>query len=161
MDSKKLLLIDTGPIRELIAYKAVFTLRFQQLRSDLKFVSEKVSYARFGKYVASFQKKGTTASVVAELNRWVRKTDPSGRKRIWSLIYDEFRDMGMEEQLVKLLDMPLDLVARCGPTDVSLLKLAQQQIDSDPVVLTIDQGLVSECWRAKIRTMHIQEILAN
>ena len=161
MDRRKLLLIDTGPLRELITFQAVFHLGFQQLRNELRFVSVKLAYEAFSHYIGTFQTKSTTASVVAELHSWVRETAPPGRKDIWSLIYDEFRGMGMEEHLVKLLDMPVDLVARCGPTDVSLLKLAQRQIDSDPVILTIDRELRSECLNAKIRAVQIHEIVGR
>jgi rRNA-processing protein FCF1 len=145
----------------LINFQAVFTLGFKSLREQLRFVSEKLPYEELGRYIGSFQNKSTTSSVILELDHWVRKTDRSGRMRIWSLIYEEFQRMGMAEQTVKLLDMPLDLVARCGPTDVGLLTLAQQQSVLDPVVLTIDQELRSECLRAEIRAVDIHEIIGR
>jgi hypothetical protein len=161
MNRRKLLLIDTGPLRELITFRAVFNLGFERLRKDLLFVSDVLSYETFGQYIGSFQTKSTTASVIVELDRWIRKTHSAGREQIWSLIYDEFRGMRMEEQIVKLLDMPMELVTRCGPTDVSLLTLALQQFDSEPVVLTIDRELVSECSNARIHTIQIQEIIGR
>jgi len=161
MDRRKLLLVDTGPLRELITFSAVFDLGFQSLRNQLHFISEKYSYEMFGHYIGSFQRKSTTAAVVVELDRWIRETHPAGREQIWALVYEEFDRMGMDEQMVRLLDMPLNLVARCGPADTSLLTLARQQADSDPVVLTIDRELWSECLNAQIRTKRINEILGR
>ena len=66
--------------------------------------------------------------------------------------------MDMAEEMVKLLDMSQDLVAQYGPTDASLLTLAQKHFDVDPVILTIDHDLCSECWNNKIRAVQIYEI---
>jgi hypothetical protein len=161
MDGKKLLLIDTGPLRELINFQVVFTLGFDALRRHLQIVTERLPYERLGQYIGSFQNKSTTPSVILELDHWVRKTDRSGRKQIWSLIYSEFQRMGMAEQTVKLLDMPVDLVARCGPTDVGLLTLAQQQFASNPVVLTIDRELRTECFNANIRVVQMHDVIGR
>jgi len=98
---------------------------------------------------------------VVELDRWIRETHPARREQIWALVYEEFDRMGMDEQMVRLLEMPLNLVARYGPADISLLTLARQQADSDPVVLTIDRELWSECLNAQIRTKRINEILGR
>jgi rRNA-processing protein FCF1 len=161
MDRRKLLLIDTGPLRELITFMAVFGLGFQSLQNEIEFLFENLLFERFGHYIGSFQQKSTTSSVIVELYHWIRETNRSGRKQIWSLVYDEFARMGMEERSVKLLDMPMDMVARCGPADISLLTLAHQQVDSDPVVLTMDRELRSECLNAKIRVVHIHDILGR
>jgi len=158
MDRRNLLLMDTGPLWELVTYRAVFDLRFQRLRPRLQFVSTQLSYENLGRYIQSFQTKSTSSSVIVELPYRVRGTEPAGQERIWSLIYEEFRGMGMKEQAVSLLDMPIRLVGRYGPTDVSLLSLAQQQIESEPVVLTIDSELRSECLNAGIRAVQIHEI---
>src|SRR5579862_541991 len=118
-----LLLLDTGPIRELVKYQVVHTLGFEKLRRDLEFFLDSSAFDRFGRFLAPFRQKVTTTSVIVELYHWVRKTDPPGRARIWSLIYDEFTRMGIKEHTVKLLEMRTEIVARCGPTDCSLLHL--------------------------------------
>lgn len=159
MERRNLLLIDNGPLRELIHFQAVFTLNFSNLHKGLSFVSEKLPYDKLSSFIGSFQRKITTPYVILELGHWVRETKHAGRERIWSLVYEELQRMGLAEQMIKLLDMPRELVARYGPTDVSLLRLAQKYVNSDPVVLTIDQELWSECWKANIRAVHIHEII--
>jgi len=159
MDRRNLLLIDNGPLQELIHFQTVFTLGFYGLHKDLKFISERPPYDKLSNFIGSFQNKSTSSYVLLELGHWVRKTHRAGIKQIWSLIYDELQRMGMAEETVKLLDMPQELVARYGPTDVSLLTIAQQHLDLDPVVLTIDQDLSAECWNRNIRAIQIYQII--
>jgi hypothetical protein len=161
MERKKLILLDTGPLRELITYQAVFRLRFRNLRKELQFIRESIPYEMLAAYLRSFQNVSTTPSVIAELGRWIQKTGASGQERLWSLVYDELRALGLEEQMVKLLDMPRELVARCGPADVSLLTLAREQLASEPVVLTIDWQLYAEGLNAQVRAVQIQEIIGQ
>jgi hypothetical protein len=68
------------------------------------------------------------------------------------LVYEEFRNMSMDEDVVRLLDMQPDFVARYGPTDVSLIEMARQNVDQKPVILTLDSQLHAECIRAQIRS---------
>ena len=80
----RLLVLDTGPIRELVLFHAVHEFRFERLRRELTFITHHLEYAQCGRFIASFQRKVTTASVVAELHSWIRDTDPAGRARLWN-----------------------------------------------------------------------------
>ncbi|HWZ43152.1 MAG TPA: hypothetical protein VNW97_06730 [Candidatus Saccharimonadales bacterium] len=159
--SGQIVVLDTGPIRELITYRAVHDLGFASLRAQLQFFSAPSAYSKFTKFLSSYRRKVTSPSVVVELYHWIRKTDRTGHNRLWSLVHDEFKGMGMEEDLVTLLEMPLDLVARCGPADISLLILAQRHLPSQPMVVTIEAELAAECFRARINAIQIQEILTQ
>ena len=82
---------------------------------------------------------------------------------MWSLVYDEFVRMGLDEQSIKLLDMKndLNLVARCGPADISLLSLAKRHASSDPLLVTIDRELAVECSRSGVRARRVEDILRS
>src|SRR6266404_6942566 len=121
-----LLILDTGPIRELVLFHAVDQYRFEGLRGELRFIRDRRSYLRCAKFIASFRGKTTSASVVAELNSWIRKTDATGQTKLWNRVYEEFWSMGLDEEVVRLVDMELDFVARFGPVDVSLFELARR-----------------------------------
>jgi len=60
--------------------------------------------------------------------------------------------MGMNEEVIKLLDMPIDVVAGHGPVDASLLELAKRHLNRNPVILTLDSHLHAECLKAQIRS---------
>lgn len=155
---RELLILDTGPIRELVSFHAVAQFKWERLRSDVRILKDVDSYKRCGQFIAAFRRKTTSASVVAELNYWIRNTDREGPGRLWSRVYEEFREMGMDEEVVRLLQMSIDLVARFGPVDVSLIELARLHAKHRPVVLTMDADLYGECARAGIPVTHIQEV---
>lgn len=157
----ELLILDTGPIRELVLFHAVDRFGFERLRNDLQFIKDRDSYERCGHFIASFRRKTTSASIVAELNYWIRRTDPNGQIKLWSRVYEEFRSMSMEEEAVTLVEMDLDSVARFGPVDVSLLKLAQRHADHNPLVLTTDSALRGECKRAGLGVSLLQEVTST
>ena len=147
-----ILILDTGPIWELVLYNAVTQFRFASLRPSLTHFVSIEAYEHCGTFLTSFRKKTTSASVVAQLYNFIRGTDKRGQRQLWELVYEEFRRMDMDEDVVKLLDMDLDLIARYGPTDVSLIEIALRNFRQDPVILTLDSPLHSECTKARIRS---------
>jgi hypothetical protein len=158
VDQRRLLILDTGPIRELIAYQAVNELGFRNLRRELTHLVNTEAHRNCGIFLSSFRKKLTSASVVGELNSWIRNTPTSGQRHLWQLAHEEFRNMGLDEGLIRFLDMDLDLVAKYGPTDVSLLEIARQNLGQRPVVLTLDSHLYGECWNAQIDSQLLGQV---
>jgi len=150
VDHRRLLILDTGPIRELVTYRAVNELGFNRMRGELKHFIDQRSYGNFSSFLSSFQRRATSASVVAELNHWIRNTEVTGQRDLWQLTFEEFRNSGLDERLIKLLDMDLDHVNRFGPTDVSLMEIARQNNARIPLVLTLDSRLFGECWGQQI-----------
>jgi hypothetical protein len=152
------LILDTGPIREIVSYYAVHNLRFHTLRPQLIHLVNPDTYENCSTFLSSFRKKTTSASVVAELYYWIRETEPMGHKQLWERVYQEFENMGMDENVVKLLDMQLELVTRYGPVDASLLEIARRNARQKPVILTLDSRLHAECVKAQISSQLLLEV---
>jgi hypothetical protein len=155
---RKLLILDTGPIRELVLFHAVHELGFEGLRQNLHCILDRESYVRSTKFIGSFHGKTTSASVVADLNYWIRKTEITGRERLWNRVYQEFDAMRMDEQVVKLLEMDISRVAEFGPMDVSIIEIARRNANLGPVLLTMDSPLHRECELAGFRAKNLFEI---
>lgn len=153
-----ILIMDTGPIWELILYRAVKELGFAGLKRNLTYFVDSEAYETCGNFLSSFRKKTTSASVVAQLHTFIRGTDRQGRRQLWAQVYDEFEKMGMDEDVVRLLDMDPDLIAKYGPTDVSLLEIARRNLKQRPVILTLDSPLHSECRKAGIQSELLIEV---
>jgi len=154
-----LLILDTGPIRELVLFHAVSEFKLEKLRRSLRFINDAESYDRCSQFVASFTNTMTTsASVVVELYHWIRETEPHGQSRLWRRVYEEFRNMGMDEEVIRLLEMDVDFVLRFGPVDASLLELARRHAASNPLILTTDSPLYGECKKSGLNVCHIDEI---
>jgi hypothetical protein len=137
------LIVDTGPIWELVLYQAVNRFGFLSLRPSLKVLATPGAYENCGVFLSSFGRKTTSASVVAELYRKIRDTERRGHLRLWQQV---------------LLDMDADLVARYGPTDVSLLEMARRHPRPRPIILTLDGNLYTECRKAQIACRLLVEI---
>ena len=157
---RDLLILDTGPIRELILYHAVYDLGFQSLSPQLNPYFHRSAYEQLSNFLGLFRERTTSASVVAELHRWIRdQTDAGGHRQLWEQIYQEFRNMGMNEEVIKLLDMPIGVVALQGPVDASLLEMARRHLDRNPVILTVDSWLASECKKTQVASaFHLIEV---
>ena len=155
---RELLILDTGPIRELVGFHAVDRFGFERLRSKLRFISNPESYRTCTQFIASFRRKTTSASVVAELYRWISETDRKGQARLWNRVYEDFQNMGMDEEVVRLVEMDLGLVVTFGPVDVSLLELARRHADLKPLLLTIDSELYGEFRKAGLHVSLVQEV---
>jgi len=155
---RELLILDTGPIRELVLHQAVFRLGFDRLRSELRWLTNKAAYTRCGRFIAAFKRKTTSASVAAELNHWIRTTEQHGQEKLWNRVYEEFRQMAMDEEVVKLLEMDLHLVARFGPIDTSLLGLAVRHQQEYPTLLTSDRALHGEFQKAGLHVSLLHKI---
>lgn len=152
------MILDTGPLRELLAYRAVTQLGFKKLERELNHLHDEERYGRCSDFLAAFRKKTTAAGVIVELGTWIRSTDFGGRLLLWALLCDEFRRMGMDEHSVALLDMPIGEVAKHGPTDISLLHHARENVRHKPVVLTIDTQLWSACYGVPVEAKTLQQI---
>ena len=164
---ERFLILDTGPIREMVTFHAVEQYGFEGLRGELQFIRDSESYALCSKFIASFLRKTTSASVVAELNYWIQRTDRTGRVRLWNRVHEEFREMGMDEEVVKLLEMAsgeevsLALLTRLGPVDLSLMHLARRHGKEGALLLTSDRPLCTECAQAGVHVVHLQDVIST
>lgn len=157
-DRRELLILDTGPIRELVLNHAVFQFGFEKLRPHLRWLTTQASYDRCSGFIASFRRKMTSASVVAELHRRIRKTEKLGHAKLWNRAHEQFRDMSLHEEVVQLIDMNIDLVTRFGPVDASLIELARRHQSERPIVLMVDGKLCDHCRRAGFGVRLLEEL---
>lgn len=159
------MILDTGPIREMVTFRAVAEYGFERLQEELHFITDPESYERSSQFIGSFRSKTTSASVVAELNYWIRRTEPAGLERLWNRVAEEFREMQMDEEVVRLVDMAsagelgLGMLAKLGSVDVSLMGLALRHARDGALLLTTDSPLCGECERAGLHVSHFQDVV--
>ncbi len=153
------LILDTGPLWELILYSAVHNLRFRKLESELLYLKTKDSFNKLSEFIAFSKGRVTTPHVVSEISFRIVRTEEKSKASLWNLVYDEFRSMGMDEELFKLLLMPPESVARIGAVDVSIFQLGANYSFSEAIVLSLDNALIAECNDAGIIAKHISEVI--
>lgn len=155
------LVFDTGPVRELIAYSAVDRLRFQNLRSELKILRDAPTYQKFTGFIARFPRRTTTPHVITEISLWIRRTEKKGHSALWNLVYTEFESMRMDEEILKLLQMPQELVTDFGAADASVLQAAATLAVARPIIISIDSALIGECRRAGVPAKDLWEVISE
>ena len=153
------LILDTGPLWELVLYRAVNALGFYKLRTELRHLATETYYDRLSQFIAGFRQRTTTPQIVSEISSRVMRTERQGHIHIWDVVYNEFA--ALDERLVKLLEMPQALVAQFGAADVSILKLGSTYPARASVVLSIDSSLIAECQRAGLTAQHLWEVIAD
>jgi len=158
----QVLILDTGPLRELVAYSAVHTLQFERLRGELRHLISESSYRSLAEFIVGFRRKTTTPHVVAEISSWVHQTRPkSGAPAIWSVVFTELLSMRMDEGLVKLLEMPQELVADIGATDAGILELALRFGRAESMVVSMDERLIAKCKSAGVMAQDLWQVIAS
>lgn len=161
ISAPRVLVFDTGPLWELVLYSAVHTLRFESLESGIRHLRTDSSYQRFTNFVATFGRKTTTSHVVAEISSKIIRTERKGQSAIWGVVYSEFSSMGMDEDVLKLIEMPQELVADIGAVDASVLKLGLTFARAKSLVVSIDGALIAECKRAGLAAKDLWEVIAT
>lgn len=156
----RLLILDTGPIREIVIHKAVFDLKFRSLSSSLTWLKTQDSYSHLSLFISRFRQKFVTCGTVVELHKFIQDTPREGRRDLWGLVCDEFRAMDVNEQIIRLLNLKIENLARLGPVDTSVLELAHVHKAVSPVVLTIDSALQRECRQAGVHAKHLDDVLS-
>lgn len=161
LSTPHILIFDTGPLWELVLYSVVHRLKYASLRGELLHLKNASSYNRLSNFIAGFARKTTTPHVVAEVSFRIVRTEPkTGHSAVWGVVYTEFRAMRMDEDIMKLLGMPQELVADFGAVDASVLQLGLELGRAKTLVLSIDNSLVSECKRIGLNAKHLWEVIA-
>lgn len=161
MDEPRILLLDTGPLRELILYAAIRDLGYSRLKPEIAYLRSVENYENLTAFISLFKRRITTPHVVSEVSAWVVRMVDTGRSRFWGLVFDEFTKMAMDEETLRLLEMPPELVASLGATDVSLLKASASFEPGNSILLSVDGALIKECKDAGLSAMHLWEVIAT
>lgn len=166
-------LLDTGPLLDFLVlrYEAESkrplprgTFQFQALLTQLDREDfEKFVTANRGYLVTS---SGVVTEMYGRLQR-VEKGVPEqarkGLKRVfWDLVCATFRELGMDERAVPVVEMTGQVLADFGPTDAGLFELAMRSVKVDRrvvVVLTADRGLLELCRRHAIQAEYVPDRL--
>jgi hypothetical protein len=78
----------------------------------------------------------------------------------WEFAQNELSQLGLDEVLVKLADMKTPLLSSLGPTDTSLLQIAQLPTSFRRLVFTEDAKLRDQCQEKEIEVLTVSEVLS-
>ena len=158
----KTLIFDTGPLWELFLFQAVHDYKFSRLGNLLKHVKTRTQFRKLTAYIEGFTRITTTPLVVAEVSYWIGEAEKrTPRGAVWAIAFEQFFQMHMDERLIKLLEMPKEIVVRFGATDASVLQLGLSMLPERPVILTVERPILGICQSHQLEAIHIESVIWN
>jgi hypothetical protein len=156
----KTLIFDTGPLWELILYRAMEEGFHKGLKRH--FLKDKPDYEKFTRFLGGFPWKTTTAHVVAEISSHIKRGIDHRKRDFWKIPFEQFEGMRMGEHLIKLLDMRERILETDhDAVDASVLQLGLNLRADNPTIFTTEDSLAGRCRNAQIKVAHIHEVIWN
>jgi tetrahydromethanopterin S-methyltransferase subunit H len=108
----------------------------------------------------------TSPHVIAEIHGLVKSRAKWKGARVgdfWRFAHDKLSSLGLQEELVRVEDMEVEALAEFGPTDASILTLANLTLAKKrrTVVLTEDPHLRGKCALQEISVLSCWDVLAE
>jgi len=161
-------IVDTGPLFDFLLWQ--FTERENLRQQDtilklLRYLKDNRSRNATMWYLRVSKPIMTCPEVIAEIHgQLISYGELSNTKRgiFWKFAQEELRQLGIEEEMFKFIDMNSSILESCGPTDTAIYHLAIKYIGKP--VFTTDRELSGFLRKKEISCldMHkIQELWEN
>jgi len=99
----------------------------------------------------------TCPEVIAEIHQHAERVRGLRLGDFWRFAQKELMELGLREEMVRLLEMDVNILSDTGPTDAALVHLSHQIRQP---VLTEDGKLRTKCRSWELPVLGITEILA-
>lgn len=156
------IVIDTGPLFDLLLLNyAEASGHPAAFSKELRYCDEKRKQAILKGFFSQVRCLLTTPGVLAEVHarinhpHHIQKLTRYQIETFWAETERYLRLRGLDERLVRFLDMDPPIVRRLGPIDVSLWELAKREKAS---ILTADDDLYSECTKGVVSVLHVEDL---
>ncbi len=152
--------IDTNVLFDFLVWRFSVSFSLPEIASELRHLRTADQRDAVAWYLSWAKPIITSPEVIAELHGRVTRDKKLRQPRLgsfWTFAQQELRQLELDEELMKLLEMQPATLAHFGPTDTGVLGIAAR--DRRPV-LTEDGKLRSRCLEEQIKVVSVDEILA-
>lgn len=159
-------ILDTGPLFDFLLLRFSEEASRERLREDLEYLKTDLYRRHFKEFMMRQKPFLTTPGVIAEIQGLSRRLPSLTRVdegSFWTLARKEFRELGIDEEIIRLGEMQEEDLANYGPVDASLLELARRKQGEHRrvAVLIGDERLWHRCQKQQIPVRWIHEILSG
>jgi predicted nucleic acid-binding protein len=99
----------------------------------------------------------TCPQVIAEIHRHAEeKLEDRNLGSFWKFAQKELSELGLHEEMVRLLEMDVNILSDFGPTDTAIVHLSHQIRQP---VLTEDGKLATKCRSWELQVLSVTDIL--
>ena len=156
-------IVDTGPLFDFLIWKFSETKKLEYLIKKLKYLHFKHRRIAVDWYLNFAKPILISPEVIAEINRHAQSVADLSKPQMeifWAFSQSELRHLGIDEEMIKLLDMKTEILKKFGPTDTALFHLAQRPENIGKPVFTQDGKLRALCKTNEIHVLDVGEVLS-
>ena len=151
-------IVDTGPLFDFLLWRFSESSRIPNLFSKLIYLTNDPYKKSVQWYFAVAKPITTCPQVIAEIHRHAEKQLRGVYLRnFWVFAQKELIELGLNEELVKLVEMDSDTLSSFGPADTALLRIAT---DLNRPVFTAEGKLAGLCRKKEVSVLGIADILS-
>lgn len=151
-------IVDTGPLFDFLFWRFSESIRIRVLSTDLRYLSTDAYKKSLNWYFTVAKPITTCPEVIAEIHRHAeQRLRYPGLGSFWKFAQNELTELGLNEKLVKFIQMDGDTLSSLGPTDTALLDLSDNLRQP---VFTEDTKLAGQCRKRQLSVLRINDVLS-
>lgn len=155
-------IVDTGPLFDFLIWKFSETAKLEYLIGKLSYLKSD-SLRRATQWYLGFANPILICpEVIAEINGLARsraKLSNSQMGLFWTFSQKELLELGIDEKMIKLMDMDSDILKSYWPIDTAIFHLAQREENIGKPVFTEDGRLRNFCVQKEIKVLRVYDVL--
>lgn len=169
-------LLDTGPVFDYVLARFSEDTGRSDLLNDVRFLNTSARLAAFKRFLLDHSPSITVGSVVAEVNHVFRRHRQEAKKLkkshglkkadgapFWRLLTAEYVALTINEELLRVVELNVDVLDTLGPTDSAVVTLALRYLSQhrDVAVLTGDRRLYRRCRSMQVPAEYMEQTLTR
>jgi rRNA-processing protein FCF1 len=153
-------IVDTGPLFDFLIWKFSETIGLKM--EKLKYLTSNQLLNATQWYLEVAKPILICPGVIAEINGLARssaKLSNSQMGSFWTFSQKELLQLGIDEKMIKLVDMDPEILKSYWPIDTAIFHLAQRTENIGKPVFTADGRLRKLCIQKEIKVLGVYEVL--
>lgn len=155
-------IVDTGPLFDFLIWKFSETTKLKYLIEKLKYLKSNQLRSATQWYLDVAKPILICPGVIAEINGLVRSSANLTNSQMgpfWTFSQKELLQLGIDEKMIKLVDMNPDILKSYWPIDTAIFHLAQCEENIGKPVFTAEERLRNLCVQKEIKVLGVYDVL--
>ncbi len=153
-------IVDTNLLFDFLLWRFSDSLKILPLLAELKYLKAAPYRASLQWYFKIAKPITTCPEVIAEIHGHAERTPGLQLKNFWKFAQSELAELGLNEELIKVVDMDADILSTLGPTDTALLRLGMLYQTQKQPILTEDTKLAGHCRKRELSIITKYDVLS-
>lgn len=152
-------IVDTGPLFDFLWLRYCEAIHRPILSGEFLYLRDGFSREATRWYFSIARPLLTCPQVMMEVHYHARKLTKNRIGDFWKVAQRELTGLGLDENLVKLIQMDSQTLCSFGPADTALIHMACKQGEMSSSILTEDGKLSGHCRQKRIHALSVGEVI--